>query len=181
MMQTEITRYRVLPDKLRLDMTLQAMGMKISQVFDGQSAWMITPQGVQALPASQVEEFREDAFRETIYLLTHFSSSDMSVQYLGSEAVDGKLAEVILVTPAAMDALKLFIDSETKYIVKKSYQGLSQEGPAATEEFVDDYRDVSGVKVGFHTVVHQNGEKFAEGMLSEVTINAEVDESLFEK
>jgi hypothetical protein len=31
----------------------------------------------------------------------------MSVQYLGSGAVDRKLAEVILVTPAAMDALKL--------------------------------------------------------------------------
>ena len=78
-------------------------------------------------------------------------------------------------------SLKLFIDSETKYIVKRSYQGLSQECPAATGEFVDDYRDVSGVKVEFHTVVHQNGEKFAEGVLSEIIINAEVDESLFEK
>ena len=78
----------------------------MSQVFDGQSAWMITSQGVQAFPASQVGEFRKDAFRETIYLLTHFSSGDMSVQYLGSETVDGKLAEIILVTPAAMDALK---------------------------------------------------------------------------
>ena len=79
------------------------------------------------------------------------------------------------------DALKLFIDQETRYIVKKSYQSLGQTGPVETEEFIDDYRDVSGVKIGFHTVVHQSGEPFLEGTLSEATINAEVDESLFQE
>ena len=181
MMQVEIKRYRVLPDKIRLDMTLQAMGMQMSRIFDGDSAWMITPQGVQPLPESQTAEFKKDALRDTIYLLTHLSSDDISVQYLGAEDVHGKLADVIRITSSAADALKLFIDQETKYIIKKSYQGMGQEGPVETEEFVDDYRDVSGVKVGFHAVIYQNGEKFAEGAFSEVMINAEVDESLFEK
>jgi LysM repeat protein len=180
-MQMEMKRYRILPDKIRIDMTLVAMGMKMSRVYDGQSAWMVTPQGVQPLPGSQVEEFRKSLSRDTISLLTYLSDDNISVQYVGEEDVNGKPADVILIRSPATDSLQLFIDTETKYIVKKSYQSVSEEGPLATEEFVDDYRDVSGVKIGFHVVVHQNGEKFLEGTSSEVIINVEVDESLFEK
>ena len=157
------------------------MGMRMSQVFDGESAWMAMPQGVQDLPGSQVEEFKKDALRDTINLLIHVSNNDTSAQYLGTENVNGKSADVIRIAISDADTLKLFIDQETKYIVKKSYQSLGQEGPVETEEYIDDYRDISGVKIGFHTVVHQNGEPFLEGTLSEAIINAEVDKSLFEK
>ena len=179
-MQAEIIRYRVLPDKIRLDMSFQTMGMQVSQVFDGKSAWTITPHGVQPLPESQAEEVKKVALRDTIYLLTHLSRDDISVQYLGTEDVNGKLTDVVQITSSAADVLKLFIAQETKYIIKKSYQGIGQAGSVETEEFVDDYRDVSGVKFGFHSVIYQNGEKFAEGTFNEVIINAEVDESLFE-
>ncbi len=181
MMQANIKHSRVLPYKIRLDITLQPMGMQMSQVFDGESAWMAMPQGVQPLPGSQVEEFKKDALRNTINLLIHFSREDMSAQYLGTEDVNGKSADVIRITISDANALKLFVDQETKYIVKKSYQSLGQAGPVEAEEFIDDYRDISGVKIGFRTVVHQNGEPFLEGTLSEAIINAEVEESLFEK
>ena len=181
MMQVEIKRHHVLPYKIRLDITIQAMGMQMSQVFDGESAWIAMPQGIQPLPGSEVEEFKKAAFRETINLLPYLSGDDISAQYLGTEDVNGKSADVIRVTVSDADALKLFIDQETKYIVKKSYQSLGQTGPMETEEFIDDYREVSGIKIGFHTVVHQNGELFLEGTLSEAIINAEMDESLFEQ
>ena len=180
MMQAEIIRYRVLPDKIRLDVSFQTMGMQVSQIFDGESAWTITPHGVQPLPESQAEEVKKVALRDTIYLLTHLSKDDISFQYLGTEDVNGKLTDVIQITTSASDALKLFVDQETRYIIKKSYQEIGQAGPVETEEFVDDYRDVSGVKFGFHSVIYQNAEKFAEGTFNEVIINAEVDESLFE-
>ena len=181
MMQMDMSQYYVFPDKFRLDMTLQAMGMEMSQVFDGQSAWMITPQGVQPLPESLVEEFKKIPFRDTIQLLTNLSSDDISVQYLGIEDVKGKMTDVILVGNASGDSLKVFIDGETKYIIKKAYRTIAEEGPVDTEEFIDDYRDVSGVKNGFHIVTNRNGEQYVEITLSELTINAEVDESLFER
>jgi hypothetical protein len=181
MMQVEIKRYHMLPYKIRLDITVQAMGMQMSQVFDGESAWRAMPQGVQPLPGSEVEEFKKDALRDTINLLANLSGADISAQYLGAEDVNGKSTDVVRITVSDADLLKLFVDQETKYIIKKSYQSLGQAGPVETEEFIDDYRDVSGVKIGFHTVVHQNGEPFLEGTLNEAMINAEVDESLFEK
>ena len=182
MMQAEIKQYRVFPDKIRLDMSFRTMGMQASQVFDGKSAWMVTSHGVQPLPESQADEMKKVALRDTLYLLTHLASrDDISVQYLGTEDIDGKLADIIQMASSDVDALKLFIDQETKYIVKKSYQGMGQAGPVETEEIIDDYRDVSGVKFGFHSVIYQNGEEFAEGTFDEIVINAEVDASLFEK
>jgi hypothetical protein len=75
----------------------------------------------------------------------------------------------------------VFIEPETKYIIKKAYRAVTEEGPADTEEFIDDYRDVSGVKTAFHVVIHRNGTQYAEITLNEVEINTEVDEALFEK
>ncbi|MBM3242585.1 insulinase family protein [Candidatus Poribacteria bacterium] len=181
MMQMEMKQYYVFPDKVRMDMSLQAMGMEISQVFDGQSAWIIIPQGVQPFPESLIEEFKKNAFRDTIRLLTNLSNDDISVQYLGAEDVKGKMTDVILVSNTSGDSLKVFIDGETKYIVKKTYRAMSEEGPVDTEEFTDDYRDVSGVKNSFHIVINRDGEQYAEITLNELTINAEIDESLFEK
>lgn len=181
MMKMGIKQYYVLPDKMRIDMTIQPMGAKISRVFDGKSAWMVTPQGVQDVPDALVEEFKKDAFRDTIQLLTHYSSDEVSVQYLCTEDVKGKTADVISVSNTSGYSLKVFVDQKTKYIVKKSYQTMTEQGPASTEEFIEDYRDVSGVKIGFHTVIHRNGKQYGESTFDELAINAEIDESLFKK
>ena len=59
---------------------------------------------------------------------------------------------------------------------------MGQQGaPVQREEFYSDYRDISGVKIAFSIVSIDNGEKAAEVTLSEVMINAEVDESIFEQ
>ena len=171
----------VLPTKARADLSMPAMGMRMSRIYDGQSAWMETPQGVQDLPADFVEEGKKEIFRDSIPLLAYISHEETSAQYLGVEDVKDKMADVILISDTPAGSLKLFIDQETKHIIKKEYQGLTEQGPANREEFLDDYREVSGVMVAFHTVLVDNGEKSAEITFSEALINAEVDESLFEK
>ena len=171
----------VLPNKARADLKMPAMEVEMSRIYDGQSAWMMTPQGVQHLPAAYVEEAKKEIFRDSVQLLIYISDPEVSAQFLGTEDVKGKMADVILISDTPADTLKLFIDQETKYIIKKEYQALTDQGPAEREEFLDDYRDVSGVMIAFHTVMVDNGEQSAEITFSEATINAEVDESLFEQ
>ncbi len=171
----------VLPAKARADLSMPAMGMRMSRIYDGQSAWMVTPQGVQTFPAAFVEEGKKEIFRDSIPLLTYISHGETSAQYLGAEDVKGKMADAILISNTPAGSLKLFIDQETKHIIKKEYQGLTEQGPTEREEFLDDYGEVSGVMVAFHTVMVDNGEQSVEITLSEVMLNAEVDESLFEK
>ena len=171
----------VLPNKARADLSMPAMGMRMSRIFNGQSAWMVMPQGVQPLPAAYVEEGKKEIFRDNIPLLTYVSAEESSVQYVGAEDVNGKMTDVILISNTPGGSIKLFIDQETKHIIKKQFQAFTEQGPADREEFLDDYRDVSGVMVAFHTILFDNGEKSAEVTFSEAVINAEVDEALFEK
>ena len=171
----------VLPAKARADLSMPAMGMRMSRIFDGESAWMVMQGRVQDLPTAYVEEGKKEIFRDSIPLLAYISNEEVSAQYLGSEEVKGKMADVILISDTPADTLKLFIDQETKYIVKKEYQALTEQGPAEREEFLDDYREVSGMMIAFHTVSFDNGEQSAEITFSEAIINAEVAESLFEK
>lgn len=171
----------VLPHQARADLSMPAIGMRMSRIYDGQSAWMVMPQGVQDLPAAFVEEAKKEIFRDSIPLLAYISNEEVSAQYLGEEDVKGKMADVILISDTPVDTLKLFIDQETKYIIKKEYQALTEQGPAEREEFLDDYREISGVMIAFHTVLVDNGEQGAEITFNEAMINAEVDESLFEK
>ena len=171
----------VLPNKARADLSMPAMGMRMSRIFNGQSAWMVMPQGVQPLPPAYVEEGKKEIFRDSIPLLTYVSNEETSVQYLGAEDVNGKMTDVVLISDTPGGSIKLFIDQETKHIIKKQFQAFTEQGPSDREEFLDDYRDVSGVMVAFHTVLIDNGEKSAEITFSEATINAEVDESLFQE
>ena len=172
----------LLPDKARYDVTFQGMGMTMSRVFDGQSVWMASPQGTQTMPEAFVQEGRNELFRLNPQLLIYVSNADVPVQHLGEADVNGKMADVVLVSDTPAGSIKLFIDQESRYIVKKEFQALGQEGgPVQREEFISDYREHSGVKIAFNVVSIDNGEKAAEVTLSEVTINAEVDESIFEQ
>jgi predicted Zn-dependent peptidase len=171
----------VLPNKARADLSMPAIGMRMSRIFNGQSAWMVMPQRVQPLPPAYVEEGKKEIFRDNIPLLTYASNEEASVQYLGPEDINGKMTDVILISDTPGGSIKLFIDQETKHIIKKQFQAFTEQGPSDREEFLDDYRDVSGVMVAFHTVLIDNGEKSAEITFSEATINAEVDESLFQE
>ena len=171
----------VLPAKARADLRMPAMGLEMSRIYDGQAAWMVMPQGVQHLPAAFAEEAKKEIFRDSVQLLIYISDPEVSAQFLGTEDVKGKMADVILVSDTPADTLKLFIDQETKHIIKREYQALTEQGPAEREEFLDDYREVSGVMIAFHTVLIDNGEQSAEITFSEAMINVEIDESVFEK
>ena len=171
----------VLPAKARADLRMPAMGLEMSRIYDGQAAWRVMRQGVQHLPAAFVEEAKKEIFRDSVQLLIYISDPEVSAQFLGTEDVKGKMADVILVSDTPADTLKLFIDQETKHIIKREYQALTEQGPAEREEFLDDYREVSGVMIAFHTVLIDNGEQSAEITFSEAMINTEVDESLFQE
>ena len=171
-----------LPSKARYDMTIPAMGMTMSRVLGEGSAWMASPQGTQTMPEVFAQEGRNEIFRLNPRLLTYVSGADVPVQHLGEEDVNGKMADVVLVSDTPAGSIKLFIDQESKYIVKKAFQALGQQGsPVQREEFYSDHRDISGVKIAFSIVSIDDGEKVAEVTLSEVTINAELDESIFEQ
>ena len=177
--QVESKSYYVYPDKFRQDLKLPLGEM--AYVFDGISVFALTPIGVQRIPPQIANSFKDAVFRETLWLLTNLLQNDIPIQYTGAEEVHGKQTHILVVQQPSGEMLKLFISGETYYIVKIAYRESAQGTTVNRETVMDDYRDVDGVKVPYHVVQNVDGQLFSESRVTNVMLNAELDESLFQE
>ncbi len=167
-----------LPDRIRVNMSMPAGEM--SQIYDKGNAWMVSPVATIAAPATMKQEIRAGLWRDFVVLFSQVDHPDLKVQHLGSEDVEGKKCEILLIAPKDVKSFKIFVDSETMLPVKMSYIGPTITGsPVNTEEMLYDYKKVEAITIPFRSVKSQNAKKFQETTTSEFLINVAVDDSLF--
>ena len=178
-MQVESKSYYLYPDKLRQDLKLPQM--EITQIYDGSTAFAVTPMGVQPFPPEAADAFKNSIAREPVWLLTHLLENDTQVQYAGNEDIEDKPTYILLVSEPSGEVLRLFISEETHYIVKLTYREAAQGVVANHETFLSDYRDVDGIKIAHHVLQNVDGEFSADVSVTSITLNAELEESLFQE
>ena len=177
--QIEGTSYYVYPDKFRQDLKMPRGEM--AYVFDGTSGFVLMPMGVQPIPPQMANTFKDAVFRESLWLLTNLSQNDIPIQYAGTEDVQGKPTSILLLRQPSGEMMKLFVSEDTHYIVKIAYPDSSQGITVNRETLLNDYRDVDGVKVAYHAVQNVEGQLFSESRVTRITLNAELEESLFQE
>ena len=177
--QIEGTSYYVYPDKFRQDLKMPQGEM--AYVFDGTSGFVLMPMGVQPIPPQMANTFKDAVFREPLWLLTNLSQNDIPIQYAGTEDVQGKPTSILLLPQPSGEMMKLFVSKDTHYIVKIAYPDSSQGITVNRETLLNDYRDVDGVKVAYHAVQNVEGRLFSESRVTRITLNAELEESLFQE
>lgn len=170
---SEITVY---PDKHRQEM--QMPFGEVVQVLNGDQGWAQGPQGIVELNASQLREMQQGLARDTYLMLRNADEEGYTVQALGQETSDGKAYEVLMISKDDL-AVKFYLDAETHLVAKRSYQGTAMGRPARLEEVYADYREVAGLKFPHTVTVLADGQKFAEGTITRLEVNPEVDSSVF--
>ena len=186
-MQIETTSYYLYPDKFRQDLRISP-SVQMGLVFDGVSAFEydfddVSGMTTQPLPPERVNALKDTAFREPLWMLTNLSQNELPIQYGGTGEVDGKPADILLVPQPTTRILQLFVSQETHYIVKFIHRETTPEGVTADREtFMDDYRDVEGIKVAHHSAQKVEDQVLSDSRVTRVILNAEeVDESVFQK
>jgi zinc protease len=164
----------VFPYKFNQEMTTPFGSF--TQVYDGEKGWVVSTQGSQDLPESQLNDLKADRFRTWVNL---FQADNLQVQYLGAEDFEDKKLDILLISDPSGNSLKMFADQATHLPVKQAYRGRGMMGPADFVEIFSDFHDVSGVKLPFHKVTEADGKKYAETSVLELNVNAPVDDSLF--
>jgi zinc protease len=165
-----IVSYRVFPAKERTEIQLP-MGTLV-QAFDGTTGW--------GSMGPQTQDTTAQAKEEQFYgfdVLRSVGQPGYTARLLPDADVNGKPAKVVEVSDTEGHATRFFLDPQTHLVTKVSFTSNGQ----TTEGVYTDYRDVAGVKVPFQTNVSQNGQPLVEIKLSEVQVNAPVDEGLFKK
>jgi len=168
------------PDKVHAEIALP-MG-QMSQVSDGKSAWMQTPQGTRDAPAEAIGEFQRglDLFGGW-GLYQQAMAGAAKAQYIGQEnTADGKPADVVNWV-ASFGAVKLYFDSATHLLVEAKYTSGGMQGPVQSDQRWSDFRAVEGRQFPFQSVIYRDGSKYSDSTVQEIHINPTLDPSLFAK
>lgn len=164
---------------------LQKMKMPFGEmtiVYDGKTAWVKSPLGVQDALESQKKEILSSVARDPLYILKNYDLPRYTVQFLKEETVDGMRVFVVLVRDSKTDqTVQLSFDSKTNRVVKSSYTAPWMGAPAKLEEIYSDYRTVNGITLAFKMLINKNGQKAAETVWNEIKVNSGVTDALFKK
>lgn len=149
---------------------IHAPGGEIVMIFDGSKVWQMTPAGKRELPATMVGQFRADLARS--HALLDAPPAEDSVWFLRREEVNGKLADVLEIRPLGESPLRLFIDTETRDLVKTMYAGDTPSGMAQVEEFYSAFAEAGGFRWPQKKRVLRNGQPVSESVKTIADVNS---------
>jgi predicted Zn-dependent peptidase/outer membrane lipoprotein-sorting protein len=164
--------------KLYVNQTLPN-GITITIVDDGESMTLQSPQGTRPAPAQVRSQINNQVWRDLTYLMANLDDELLAFQAQGTTEVDGTTYEAVRVTPPNGSAFTLYLDPDSMRPARMTYQAQTQQGPQEQTSVFNDYQDVSGVMVPFETVTYQGGEQRGTTTVSDLTINADLEDGLF--
>jgi predicted Zn-dependent peptidase len=135
---------------------------KMSVYSDGATGWMVTPQGSGPMPEAVVKQVRGELLRNLFHLLLSDRREGLTVNAAGDNRIE--------VSDPAGNSVRLELDANGLPL-KRSYSTVGPAGPAEVEETFSDWREVSGVRLPFKSVVTQGGKPAAEATILEWKLN----------
>jgi hypothetical protein len=109
-----------------------------------------------------------------------------SIKSGGEEDVDGKKADVVIVTPQSLKdkEFKFFFDQKSRLLVKTSRRGLApgQAGDSVEvleESYHSDFKKVNGVQTAMKLVVNHDGKKFMTVNVTDAELLEKIDDKEF--
>jgi len=177
----DFVQYQKAPDSTRSEASVQ--GLTQVRAWDGKEAWSISPFGgrkdPQRISAEDAKSIADDA--SISGPLIDYKAKGSTIDYLGTEDVDGTDAHKLKVTLKSGDVEYVYLDPdhflEIRTVAQHKVRGTE------SEEITDfgDYEQVNGVYFPFAINSHRKGD--GDGG-SEVTIekaeaNLAVDDAMF--
>ena len=168
------------PDEVRTDATIQ--GMTIVQAYDGKEGWRISPlQGrrdPEKMSADDVKSLMEDA--EIDGPLVDWKAKGSTVEYLGTEDVDGTLAHKLKVVRKNGDVSFVYLDPdhflEIRILTQRTKHGAQEE----VETDLGDYEKVGSVFVPTSIESGRKGDPDKQKIVIDKTEdNVPVDDAIF--
>ena len=166
--------------KVRTDSTVQ--GLTIVQAYDGAQGWQIQPFGgrkdAEVLSADDTKDLAEQADIDTG--LVDYKAKNESVEYLGTEDMDGTAAYKLRVTEKSGDQLTYFIDTDSLMVIRVSTKRTLHGHDVIGINDLGDYEQVDGVYFPFQIESYQPGSTQKTTIsFSKGDANVSADDALF--
>ncbi|HXG67075.1 MAG TPA: hypothetical protein VNO70_18370 [Blastocatellia bacterium] len=169
--------YEKAPNKTVAIIDITGFGV-IREGFNGTVAWAEDPQqGLREKTGAELAAAKLDSvFHRPLKLKELFPKMTLK----GKEKVGEREAYLIEATPAEGSMEKWYFDTQTGLLIRSDSERESPMGKMPVETYLEDYRDVDGVKLP-HTI-RQSTPAFAVSIkISEVKQNVEIEDAKFNK
>jgi outer membrane lipoprotein-sorting protein len=168
------------PDKVWSEITIGPQ--KMTQGFDGETAWAIIPQSgslePQILSGLQAQNLK-DQFEIINDPFLNYKAKGSEITLISKEEKDGKSYYRIELKKENGDVTTNFFDAET-YILHKTAVKRTNMGQEVFLEFVfGDYKSVGGIMFAHKITTLVNGNSIGDINFTSITINPEIDDSIF--
>lgn len=161
----------ILPDLIRQE--LQTPQGLTQLFFDGVSAWQTLGGKRRDLPNDAAALQRAELARRHV-LYGELPTKGL-VRYRREEQVDDRISDVIEIIDVGGAPLRLYVDRESKDVVKHVYVGdIPGGGMAQVEEAQFDFVEIEGFRFATRRVVVRNGESARTSVLSGIRVNSGV-------
>jgi hypothetical protein len=168
------------PLEVRTEVALQ--GMAAVQAFDGKEGWRISPfQGrkdPERMSADDVKSLIEDA--EMDGPLVDWKEKQSTVEYLGTEDVDGTQAHKLKVVRKNGDVNFVYLDPDHFLEIRILTQRIEQGAQVEVETDLGDYEKIAGVFVPFSIESGRKGDPNKQKIvIDKAEGNVPVDDATF--
>jgi len=176
---------RKAPNKSRTLMTLDlsALGgseMVVDQRCDGKTAFASNSmQGDREITGSQLQAMLNASFPSPLLI---YKDAGATVELQGKDTAGGRPVFVLLYTPKAGPASRMFFDAETFLITRTITKVNIPEAGGEIEQTsnVGDYRAIEGIQVPF-SITATSAIQTVAITLSKVEINPPIDDAIFSR
>ena len=134
----------------------------------------------RSMSGQKVEEQKAQLWRSIPYLMANLDREGLTVQDQGTTTVEGTTYQTLKVAPPVGSPYTLYVQPESLRPARLSYTATTRKGPKDASSILSGYKSVSGLQIPHETVTYHDGEKVAETVVSTVTVNPDVEPSLFE-
>ncbi len=180
-MSGTFTMYQKEPNKMRYDMDIPAMGMVMTQAYDGEKAMYTNPQAqgaVEEMPEAQAKEFAREALGNDALL--NPAKYKITYEVKPKAKIEDKEYIVLEQTMADGHKATIYIDPATYLPFKTETMTIGQTGAEVkAESFPSDYKPVNGVMMPFAVRTLQDGTEFMKLTFTKITANNNLEDSLF--
>ena len=169
--------YEKAPNKTIAIITIPGYGV-IREAYDGKVAWAEDPTtGIREKSGIELNDAKLEAeFYRPLKLKQLFPT--MTVK--GKEKVGEREAYVIEAKPTEGSPEKWYFDTQTGLLIRQDAERESPQGKVPTEAYLEDYREVDGVKIP-HTTRVSNPSFVINIKTEEIKHNVPVEDAKFAK
>jgi hypothetical protein len=177
-----VSELRERPGHIRVEVTLQ--GLTAIQAYDGKDGWQVQPFEGRKDPARMsADEAKDLALSADIDTpLVDYQAKGDTVEYLGTDDLDGTPAYMLRVSMKNGDAMTYWIDPDSWMILRSLEKLVVRGAEQLTETDYGDYEQAGGV---WFPMVEEQGPKGSDSsqkqkfVYDKVAVNAAVEARQF--